>query len=233
MKPLHIVIGDSRVRYIKQFEIPFDDGVSYQTVYYWKSGARIADLDCFIPDIIQTFGRNRELLITLCCGINNITKRITNGNGEKEVIRDTSLRHETDSIANKIWAQLESLRDRYSEEFQNSVVTISTIAPINLPRYSEFQISVGKLSESDYTEDELTEQSLNILDDLVEINKRIKAENGDKKTVFFHSNCVVHKRQKWRFLPSALYDGLHITDQTALTWYNRLHQCAAHNIRLF
>ena len=211
MRPILVVVGDSR---IKNFEVKQEakgQPTDYDCIFKCKRGARVEDLDCFIPQLKQQFGRDRQFFIAICGGINNFTINQSNS-GKPEVVPDSN------TEVQDVYDKIDVLRSLYKWAFPNSIVIIATVAPINLLAYNR---------SSSTSEEVLKTQGEHILEKLLDLNHKIKEGNDsfDVKTPYLASNCIHKLRGRWRIIPGAFEDGLHPTSRAEDTWLDRLHKC--------
>lgn len=224
-----IILGDSRIREVERQHHASHLILPYETVFKYKSGARIDDIYDLVDDLRgsrQCDGR--QLLVFLSVGINEFTRFHRNRNGESELVRNTNVDSTT------ILRKLRRLTEYIESSFCDPTVVVCTVPLINLLKYSWYQKSKGYVTQSDFTEEHLRASGNTIFQALADLNQNIHNYNYGRyiPTVSLDSVCM-HRKNNGKIVPlvKSLKDGLHPTPYTALTWVGRYHKCAKRVLR--
>lgn len=231
MKPLLIIIGDSRLRKFEENYGFHENQDIYETHVFFKPGCVLSDLNSFIPKISAKFGTQRKTLFIVAAGINNFTKLVENQYHQTEAVAEVPLNRV------RIWRLINDFKEELLKVFSDSIVVAATIPPINLVKYNRHLRKQGYLSPR--FEEYLLSLNEQHFKDLTAVNQLInmmnlKVQHGIKpKTVSLHTNCFITKKNKRRLVVSAMRDGLHPTTQTVCVWLRKIHVVAADLLKDF
>ena len=222
-----MVVGDSRCKDFDIFEEEQDGGErSYDVCYLCQRGGKIEDLIGVAVNAVEKIDAERLVLVYVAAGINNLTVL----NRQTREVKPSDVQPQT------VLNQLGKLKNAVLHCHPKSIVIYCTIPPLNFRKYAEFQQSKGRGygTKSESTLRGYTDQ---VIEKLQVINKSIIISNSIPQqgikliTPCLHSNCVQDKnRNKFRLVVKALYDGLHPTRETALSWFNRIHRYAVREV---
>ena len=241
MKPLLVILGDSRLAKFNSFQDKFGPSDKYETLVWYQAGGKISDLHKFIAEVKSKHCAaypHRKALFIIAVGINNFTRRIYNDRNESELIADRSVKPEN------IWAELSSLKAETQTVFETAVVIICSIPPVIYEKYNDFRGSKGKLTLPTISKLESKNNTDYTLEQLKIVNREISRANHEgqsgirTKHISLHANCLTSKKDKnqnkyMQLIPGALYDGLHPQRATGLNWFHKIHKCAKFIVEQF
>jgi hypothetical protein len=219
-----IIATDSRGRFLERYLAstkPFWH--RWQVCTIMKPGANLKVLK---EEIQKHLHPEKQNIIMLAGGICNLTSKITHRGGVE--ITYTS----TDKVQN-ITSTLHDISDELSHS--NTIVKIATIPPVSLDKYSTFQKSKHRLSDSIFSTDTVQQQQRDLEADITQINNTITAINQHNgvRTVNWHRDLLRTsiKKRGWngqsrksvtKYTYGKLYDGVHAVEELSTNWFRIL-----------
>jgi hypothetical protein len=205
----------------------------YQTHYIISRGAKIGDLKTRTLSGLKAISKNSIVLIFLCAGINEVTKRDFHPGGCELICAES----------NNLVENLVDFKRSVKQYHPKVVVTIGTIATVDLKAANKHYMDKGKLWSPKYSEEEIKIFQEKVDTSLREINHAIFEENKKPQEIHEIGYTVTHqlylhqrvqrlfsktkkdgrKIMKRRISPGSLVDGIHVSDPVCLNWIQTIH----------
>ena len=221
-----MILGDSRLARLTEHQEQYIRA-GYQTHIIFKRGAKLEDLECLFDDISEAIGgRHSPVIVVIAAGINNLTRFVDES---RELVP-------SGVSAEELLLSFLNLREAIKRHFSWSFVIVATLPPIDFYKYNSYREEKGKLTVTI----PLLEHNNNtddVVKTVIEINEKInKINTVDQfqvrpKTISLHSNVLNRRDKKFKLLKNSLYDGLHPTRLTELTWLRKIHSVVADVIK--
>jgi hypothetical protein len=205
----------------------------YQTHYVISRGAKIEDLKLRTLSGLKAMPKSSIVLIFLCAGINELTKRDFHSGGCELIAADS----------NNLVENIIDFKTCVKQQHPKAIVTIGTIATVDLIAANKHYKEKGKLWSSKYSDEEIKTFQDKIDCTLREINHIIFEENKKPQELCEIGYIVPHqlylhqrvqrlfsktksngrKIIKRRISPGSLVDGIHVSDSVCLNWIQTIH----------
>lgn len=199
-----IIAGDSRVRGLETA----CEG-STDIVFVSNPGAKIHKVFKNIKSLLSNLHSNIIAFVVIVAGICNITKK--SENGELSLCEGVT--------ANGILKEFLQLKHDIKDLHPKSIVTFTTIAPVNLEQHRNSLIQKKLLTDPTISRSTLDNYTNTINKLLVKINHKIEALNKVSQleirpqTASLHKFNLKLKKSGPKIIKCSLKDGIHASDE--------------------
>ena len=225
----HIIFAtDSRGAKLKHFLMSNTTLTLYTVHTIIIPGAKIETLtqafDNKLRKIFSSSTSVHHVFVIVAAGICNLTEKIHHANGTEIVyISDLAKTSHILEVINSVY-----------KTYNSSTVSCKLvhIPPVSLISSSQFNMSKRKLTKSMYTYDQISQQQIDLENDINEINSLISSlnERFSKHSVRWDRDLLICKTKKRgkngqnkhkikKFSYSLFYDGVHPQSSLATKWY--------------
>ena len=183
-------------------------------------GAKVNDLLLHATEYFSKVQSKRFVLVKVFVGINNFTKKVYSHNNYELVLSNTT--------PTEVFQELLSLKLNIRKEHTRTIISFCNVPCADLVGVQKHRIERKGLNPTQ-SETRLFNETETLKIWTTQLNRKIKQENKQEQfdvvpqSISFDTMVLkLKKHGRKQLQKSALYDGLHPTDETARTWVKML-----------